>query len=189
MRAEASDDPDCQVGQQRSASRRLPRKDVGQVHFNKGNVDGEKRIAHGNRSMGKRSGVYECTVGTTRKALHQFYKLSLVIRLRPVERDSQLVGTRLYRPFDICEPVSAVELGFSGTQEIEVGTVEDRDTHLGLETLEPVLEVLRLRPFRPLWSLRYRRRLRLGTRSRLATAAEEIIKREVRGGDGIGYVR
>ncbi len=137
---ETRNDADREIGEERLATSRLAGEDVGEVNLDERDADGEEGVPHRDRGMGERRGVHDGAVCRLRQRLHELYQLAFMVGLAPGQLNAERRRALTDEALQIGKRLAAVELRFTRAEEIEIGTVQDGDAHLALETLEPLTE-------------------------------------------------
>jgi len=111
------------------APRRFPREKVAEVHLDEGHLHREQGVAKAEARVGQGTGVDDDAVHPARQALDRIDQFAFVIGLQPLELDTQNLGVGPQHRLDLGECRAAVDLRLALSQEIEVGTIENRETH------------------------------------------------------------
>lgn len=107
---------------------RLPLVHIGQMYFDKRNIDSSERIPEGNAGMCIGRRVDDNEIGAVLMGgLHPVDQLAFVITLKGGECGPAFVGQLRQVLIDICQGLSTVDLWFSGTEQIQVGAVQNED--------------------------------------------------------------
>ena len=82
---------------------------------------------------------------TSLKTCLFLYFRTFMIGLMPGKLDASGFGTLANGLLYLIQPDRAIHLGFAAAEQVQIGTVQNRDAHLGLQTVEPVFEVIIVR--------------------------------------------
>src|SRR5690606_32480202 len=135
---EAGDHPERKIGDDRLPPLDFAPEHVGEVDLDEGDAHGEQGVAKRQTRVAVRGRVYERRVGPAAQRLHRVDELTLVVALTPVDQvQAGRRGLGANETLELVKRGPAVQLRFSIAQQIEIRTVQDRDAHSALETLEP----------------------------------------------------
>src|SRR3954464_463841 len=93
--------------------------------------DGRNRVAQGYAGMGVRCSIEDYDVRVAFGFLDPCHQFSLEVGLPELDVHPCLPGLFPDLPFDICQGVPAINLRFPGSQQIEIGSIEEKDVHEG----------------------------------------------------------
>lgn len=112
--------------------KRLPSMHIGNMNLNKRNRHSHQRIPNRNASMRQRTRVNQHGIEFAPRGVDAIYDRAFVVGLECFEVDALGGGEGLGRVFDVEEGCCPVEMGFAGSQEVEVGAVDEEDSgHFG----------------------------------------------------------
>ncbi len=92
--------------------------------------------------MGKCCRVDESAIHRARQALNQLHEFAFMVGLVPRDIGTSDCCPISNRQFYVRQCDAAVDVWFPDPYQVEVGPIQDGDSHLGLETLEPISEIV-----------------------------------------------
>src|SRR5579859_3842769 len=105
----------------------LPLMNVGQVNFDDRLPDGLERIEKSDRGMAVGAGIDHDSGKAGPRFLYPVDQLTFMIALPAIDLQPQAGGMRAASRFDIRQRVMAIDLRLAGSQQIEVGAVDNED--------------------------------------------------------------
>ena len=94
-----------------------------------GHLHGEQRVAQAEARVGQRAGIDDRALHPAGQRLDGIDQLAFVIGLQPLELDAQHLGVGPQHRLDLGQRRTAVDLRLALSQEVEVGTIENREAH------------------------------------------------------------
>lgn len=133
MRAKAANDPLRGGRNERFVTKFLALVDIGKMDFDHGQVAERQRIKQRHGCMRVSSGVEDNAVVLILRVLNQRDEISLAIGLLEIHGQPQACRALLADQADLRQRLSAVDIGFTLPQHIQIGAVEDQDAKGGAQ--------------------------------------------------------
>lgn len=111
----------------RMMSPRLSSMNIAHMQLNERDTHAQQRIADSNGGMRVRAGVDDDPVDMTARGLDAVHNGAFVVGLEGVEGAAVIRGDIGAVGLDVGEGCAAVDVGFAGAQEVEVGAVDEED--------------------------------------------------------------
>src|SRR5262249_20734140 len=125
---QSADRPDSEVGKVRVPPERLPRIDVRQVHLDERDLYRGEGIAQRDARVRQSARIHDDPRNSPLlAALDALDQRPFLIALEHFQSSPFSLGRRDQPPVDACQAFTPVDLGFAGTQHVEIRTVEDQD--------------------------------------------------------------
>ena len=105
----------------------LPLVDIAEVDFHKGQVDGGDRIPNANAGVGIGGGVHDNAVKFSPGILDPINQNPFMVRLASLNGHAQASRLPLQSLVDIREGDNPINPRFALAQQVEIGTVEDKN--------------------------------------------------------------
>jgi hypothetical protein len=105
-------------------SKRFPRVDVAQVHFDHGQLASEQCVAQAHTRMGQSARVDQDTVGIGARLLDPVDQQPLVVGLKSVELTTRIFCHRRKEAIDFRERRRSVDLGLARAEQVQIRTVD-----------------------------------------------------------------
>ena len=103
--------------------------DIGDMYLDDGGCDGTDGIVEGDAGVGVGSGIEDDAVGGEAVGVEAVDEVTLMVALVVVEL---YVGVLLAELLEVVfEGAVAIDIGLAATEEVEVGTVEEKEAHRG----------------------------------------------------------
>lgn len=125
--AEARDQTDRKICKQGLMPPRLPGEQVGQVNLHERHPHREQGIPYRKTGVGVGPPVEDQAVRAPRQLLNRVYQGTFVIALGKGEGAAQRLGFVADHPLDIGERMGSVQRRFALAEEVQIGTIENRD--------------------------------------------------------------
>lgn len=123
----AHNNPSGLITKVRMMSPRLPSVHIAHMQLNERDPHAEQRIANRNGGMRIRAGVDHDAVDIAAGGLDAVDDCAFVVGLEGVEGAVVGCGEGCAGRLDVCEGGAAVDVGFAGAQEVEIGAVDEED--------------------------------------------------------------
>ncbi len=128
IRTQSRDDALGEIGEIGAAAERFPGMDVGQMHFNKGDLDGSQRITQGDTGMGEGRGVDDDVCDALPgRFLNRVDQYVFGVTLQAVQSPTPSLRVRLHPSIDFSEGGLPIMAGLTATQQIQVRTMQYKD--------------------------------------------------------------
>ena len=108
---------------QRMAPKRLARVDIGKMDFHDGQIDSRKRIANGDTRVGETAGIDQDPMHGFSFLLDLIDNHAFVIRLAEHDLRTRITGLKRERTINLFEGDRSIDIGLTGTEQIEVRSV------------------------------------------------------------------
>src|SRR6056297_219009 len=127
IRTEPADHALCQVGKIRVVPKALPRMNIGQMYFNKGDGGGRQGVAQCHAGVCEGRGIDDNEVDTLATGIvHALYQFRFGIALQAEDVMPCFSGLFVQPGINVGEGCSAIYVWLPISQEIQVGSVNDK---------------------------------------------------------------
>lgn len=128
IRTQPRDDALGEIGEIGVLAERFPGMDVGQMHFNKGDLDSGQSITQGDAGMGEGCGVDD-DVGNALadRFLNRVDQYMFGIALQAAQPPAPSLRVRLQPDIDLSEGGLPIMAGLTATQQIQVRSMQYKD--------------------------------------------------------------
>ncbi len=128
--AEAANDADGDGGKMRMMAERLARVDVREMHFDKRDGHRAECVAQGDAGVGVTRRIDDDEFDTFRSCvLHPVDQFSFVVALKTFQLNAGNPGARFHNAMDVCQSNPTVNFRFAVAEQVEVGSMEDKNSH------------------------------------------------------------
>jgi len=111
-------------------TKRLPCKDIGEVHFNERKRGSNEGISQRDRGMGVRRSVHDGSRNSVVSGpMYSRNQLSLHIGLVVLQRDAEFRGQPIEIGCQVAQGLSSIRLRFARAEQVEVRSLEDEHSH------------------------------------------------------------
>src|SRR6185503_11947126 len=111
---------------------RLAGVDVGDVHFDERHLYADERVPQREAGVRVRAGVHERSLHPATHRLNRVDERALAVVLRKLDVDAQLLRYLAQALLHVRERGASIELRLPRAQQIEIGPVQNRDSHFRL---------------------------------------------------------
>jgi len=115
------------VREEAMVTERLASKNIAEVHLDEGQTHREEGVPNADRTVGEAGSIDQDPLEIMARSLDPVNQHSLMVRLIGDQLSAQGVGQLSKVGVDLGEGLVAVEAGLAGTEQVEVGSVEDAD--------------------------------------------------------------
>src|SRR3990167_6787985 len=137
-----------EVGEIRMVPEGLAPVNVRQVHFNEGQGDAREGIAQGHAGVRESPGIDDDEGGAVGAGrVHAVNQRTFMVALKRGERGAAPGGMLGQAAVNLRQGGGPVNLMFAGAQQVEVGTVEDKNLHVLLAN--PYTDTATVREVKP----------------------------------------
>lgn len=126
--AEADDRADGDIGKTGLVTERLARGHVRQMHFDERQGGGQQRIPQRDTGVGVGRGVEDDAIyALVTRGVNAVDQSAFAVGLKAGERVTLCTGLLAQAVFDVRQRLCAVQLGLTGAEQVQVGTVEQEE--------------------------------------------------------------
>ena len=127
IHTQAANNPHSLVAEVAVMSPSLPRMHIRDVQLDERNVDAQERIPNRHAGVGVTTGVDDDNVNVPASGLDPVDDAALVVGLEVLKVNGELLGLLLGAAQDIVECGRSICFGLSRAQEVQVGSVDQKD--------------------------------------------------------------
>jgi len=121
-------DPHCYIGEIGVVAESFAGVNVGEVDFDKRNPDRRQRVPEGDAGVGECGRINDDEIGAVaERSVHAFHQNMFGIALQGLQMMTPGRGQLHQIPVDVFKCLTAVVLGFTGSQKIQVGAVQHKE--------------------------------------------------------------